>query len=79
MQALFRAPWPSKAKQAVVKEQLTSLHLCKQTIAEKLHSRAVTPAPEEDGSLLATCFGNRSAVLYELGKIVVSVPDKLAL
>lgn len=37
-----------------------------------LDSTKVASSSVHESSLLATCFGNRSAVLYELGKFEVA-------
>ena len=48
-------------------EQLVS---CKPNLARTVLDN--TSPSVQDSSLLATCFGNRSAVLYELGKLEVA-------
>ena len=66
IQALFFAPWPATNERTMrLTEQLVS---CKPNLATVLDN---TPSVQ-DGSLLATCFGNRSAVLYELGRLEVA-------
>ena len=47
-------------------EELVS---CKPNLATVLDN---TSPSVQDSSLLATCFGNRSAVLYELGRLEVT-------
>ena len=67
LQALLFAPWPATNEEAMrLAEHLVS---CKPNLATVLDN---TSPSVQDGSLLATCFGNRSAVLYELGKLEVA-------
>lgn len=67
LQALLFAPWPATNEEAMrLAEHLVS---CKPNLATVLDN---TSPSVKDGSLLATCFGNRSAVLYELGKLEVA-------
>ena len=71
-QALLFAPWPAKNDRAeAIKEDLAS---CKLSLARVsvLDSTKVASSSVHESSLLATCFGNRSAVLYELGKFEVA-------
>lgn len=84
----MKAPWPSGAtkKSAVARDYLASLQLvspAKYMVAEKLHCSTASESPstlcpcapdlKPDGTpLLATCFGNRSAALYELGRLEVA-------
>lgn len=66
VQALLFAPWPATNERTMwLAEQLVS---CKPNLVTVLDN---TPSVQ-DGSLLATCLGNRSAVLYELGRLEVA-------
>lgn len=77
----MRAPWPIGEQCKVMDDYLNSLQLhsptAKYSVARKLYSVSkasnVCPAAPEKQStpLLATCFGNRSAALYELGRTEV--------
>ena len=79
MQAILQAPWPSDLQRKIGEELLTSLQqddsAAKYEAAKRLHSTISegsfasqdAPAGRETSPLLAACFGNRSAALYELG------------
>ena len=73
IQAIFVAPWPEGVLKRTVHELLQSLHDSKMSVAESIHFQYLRSRQLEAASapLLAFCFGNRSAVLYELGKIEV--------
>ena len=77
----MQAPWPIDKRKKILEQHLVSLQLhspTKHKVAVKFHSvpdvsEKVCPvAPEKKPCpLLATCFGNRSAALYELGQTKV--------
>ena len=75
------APWPVGERCKVMDECLTSLQRhspAKYEVAMRLHppteasGKGRPSSPSEPYTpLLATCFGNRSAALYELGRTEV--------
>ena len=78
MQAIFQSFWPSDLQRKIGKELLTSLQKddpLKYEAANRLHSTTSvgSAAGRQTSPLLATCFGNRSAALYELGQTEVSI------
>lgn len=80
MQAILEAPWTVDKRQKTLKECLTFLlhdSSAKHKVAEKLYavteSSSDVSEKEQSTPLLATCLGNRSAALFEMGKIEVHV------
>ena len=80
IKAIFHAPWSPDLLREVADECLEALLTdspAKCAVAKRLHSttegRASQDVSMEKQStpLLATCFGNRSAALFELGKTEV--------
>ena len=82
LQAIFVCPWPKNEQSKLTEELLRCLDPRQREVAnytlQPLQSRVVDGERGEIVStedctleLLATCFGNRSAVLYDLTKIEV--------
>ena len=77
----MQASWPIDKRKEILEQHLASLRTrspAKHKVASKLHSisgsseNVYPSAPEKQSCpLLATCFGNRSAALYELGQTKV--------
>lgn len=70
-QAVFISPWSSREKQRILTELLSHLDPPKHHAATTLFSYEKEDDPMMDTSLLATCIGNRSAVLYEMNRTQV--------
>lgn len=70
-QAVFISPWSSWEKQRILTELLSDLDPPKHHAATTLFSYEKEDDPMMDTSLLATCIGNRSAVLYEMNRTQV--------
>lgn len=75
MQAILVAPWPVTECCRTSTKLFELLEPNKRAVAQSIHQSLMTPHHSEE-SLLATCHGNRSAVLYELNRITVSTSLK---
>ena len=80
---ILLAPWPSDLQSMLTDEYLSSLQQIshvKYEVAKRLYysttsegsiTRSKDTPGKQTSPLLATCFGNRSAALYELGRTEV--------